>query len=135
MKRIYLDIDGVLLTAKHKTKAPGSIAFLNFILSKFDCYWLTTHCRDGNAEGLLRMLSQYYPLDSIEKMHKIKPTKWDTLKTEAIDFNSSFYWLDDCVFESEKMILKQKGCLDRLIVVNLNNENELLKICTNYLIP
>ena len=128
MIKLYLDVDGVLLTTKNTQAAEGGIAFIENILSNFDCYWLTTHCRDNNTDNVLRALSKYYPSNIIEKLKKVKPTKWDTLKTEGIDFNSKFYWLDDYIFEIEKDVLKQHGCLDNLILVNLANKEELFTI-------
>ena len=123
-----MDVDGVLLTTKNKRAADGSVAFIKYILSHFDCYWLTTHCRDGNADTLLRMLSQYFPSDTLDKLKKIKPTIWTTLKTEGIDFTSGFIWLDDYVFQAEKDELTKHYCLENLILVDLNRDGELVKI-------
>lgn len=128
MKKLYLDVDGVIL-AKHNTKAaPGAVEFIDYITSYYDCYWLTTHCRDGNPNSLINMLSQYFPVECMIQLKQIKPTRWDALKTEAIDFTSDFYWLDDYVFNAEMEVLKSKSCIDRLIAVNLNNTNELKRI-------
>ena len=126
MKKIYIDIDGVILT-KHNTRiADNSIDFMTFITKNFDCYWLTTHCRDGQTRNLIRMLSLYFPENIIEIIKQVKPTKWDALKTEAIDFKSDFLWVDDYVFESEKTILIHHNCLDRLILVDLEKDGNLL---------
>ena len=32
----------------------------------------------------------------------IHPTKWDTLKTEAVDLESNFYWVDDGLLATER---------------------------------
>lgn len=128
MKKIYLDIDGVILTTHNTKIATGAIPFLNYILEHYDCYWLTTHCRDGNTGWLLNMLAHFFPSRILEKMKQIKPTKWDTLKTEAIDFNSDFYWIDDYVFNAEIEVLKSKSCLSKLLLVDLRNINELNRI-------
>lgn len=133
MIKLYLDIDGVLLTAKNTKAAPNGIAFLDYIIPKFDCYWLTTHCRDGSNAAVMDRMSKYYPEQIIKKLQSVKPVKWNTLKTEAIDFDSSFFWIDDNVFEAEKNILKQRGCMNKLLLVDLNRENELLRICSDYL--
>ena len=63
-------------------------------------------------------------------LSKIKPSpiNWKTLKTEGIDFNRKFYWIEDCPFIAEKQILKKHGCIDSLIEVNLNRANELNNI-------
>lgn len=34
-------------------------------------------------------------------------THWTDLKTEAIDLNSDFIWLEDYPFEPEKIVLKK----------------------------
>lgn len=123
--KLYLDIDGVLLTTKNIKAVDHAEIFIDFILENFDCYWLTTHCRGGNNDNLLKMLSEYFPNNIIKKISKIKPTLWDTLKTEAIDFNCDFLWLDDYVFEAEKKVLKENNCSDNLLIVDLKNEDEL----------
>lgn len=130
MKKLYLDIDGVLLTSKHTEAAPGGIAFLNYILSNYNCYWLTTHCKDGNINMALDRLSKYYPVRMVAKLRCIKPVKWNTLKTEGIDFNSDFFWVDDYAFDVEKRILSSKGKKNSLILVDLRRENELMNICS-----
>ncbi|MCI5876382.1 MAG: hypothetical protein SOX17_06990 [Prevotella sp.] len=133
MTKLYLDVDGVLLTAKNTRMAPGAIPFIEKVLSKFDCYWLTTNCRDGNAGRVLARLSNYYPDDMIRKMQRVKPTEWKDLKTDAIDFSTKFFWVDDYVFEAEKRVLRLNNCLDRLIMVNLSNVHELQDIYSTYL--
>jgi hypothetical protein len=49
MTKLYLDIDGVLLTAKHTQAAPGVDDFVEFITQHFACYWLTTYCKGDSA--------------------------------------------------------------------------------------
>ena len=50
---------------------------------------------------------------------------WKDLKTEAIDLDAEFIWLEDHPFESEKLVLHKAGKIDSLITVDLNRENEL----------
>ena len=128
MDKLYIDIDGVLLTPKHHKPADDLGAFCDYLTKTFDCYWRTTHCRDNDAQPALHYLSQYLSQDILKLLTKIKPTKWDALKTEAIDFCSNFVWIDDFVFESEKKQLEEFHCIDRLILVNLQNDNELLRV-------
>ena len=123
--KLYIDIDGVLLTTKSTQRPKYAVEFIDYIVSNFDCYWLTSHCKEGNITYLIQYLSAYYELETIEKCKRISPTSWKTAKTEAVDFNSDFYWLDDYVFEFEKNVLERNCCLDRWIRVNLNNEDEL----------
>ena len=125
MKKLYIDIDGVLLTIKKTQQPQYAVEFIDYITSAFDCYWLTSHCKEGNNLHLLQYLSPYYDDKTIDKLKKIKPTSWVNAKIEAIDIHSDFYWLDDYVFQFEKEILEGFSIIDRLIEVNLNYENEL----------
>ena len=43
---------------------------------------------------------------------------WKTLKTEAIDLESDFYWVDDQLLAVEREILEKGGRLDRWIKVD-----------------
>lgn len=106
--KLYLDIDGVLFTKKGK-QIPDKIEdFIDYILENFDCYWLTTHCK-GDSETALKYLSEYYPSHLLKNLQQVKPTSWDTLKTEAIDFESEFFWLDDEPLQAEIRELEEKG--------------------------
>jgi len=128
MTKLYLDIDGVLLTARHTQAAPGVAAFVEFVTQHFACYWLTTHCK-GDSAPALRYLSRFLAPDTLELLRQaVQPTTWDTLKIEAIDVASDFYWLDDSPFQSEIAYLQTRDVADRLIVVDLNRPDELNKI-------
>ena len=127
MKKLYLDIDGVLLTAKHTAPAGSVVQFINFVTSNFDCYWLTTHCK-GNKQTALNYLGKHFDDKTLNKMKTIKPTNWTALKTEGIDFTSDFFWLEDSPFQSEIFILENMKKKDSLITVDLNRPNELLRI-------
>ena len=126
-KRLYLDIDGVLLTLKQTKPAIHSIEFIEFITGTFDCYWLTTHCK-GDANNAIRYLTSYFDLHTLQLLNQVKPTNWDTLKTEAIDFSHDFFLLEDYPFNTEKEVLVKHGRLEDLILVDLNNTNELMRI-------
>ena len=121
--KIYLDIDGVLLTSKNPKAAFNAELFIDFLMKTFDCFWLTTHCK-GDSKPTIGYLEQYFNDATIDKLKQIKETNWDTLKTEAIDFNSEFFWLDDNPFKSEIKVLEDFGMKDRLITVDLSRENE-----------
>lgn len=127
MRKLYIDIDGVLITAKNPVAPSGIGRFIHFVTSNFDCYWLTTHCK-GDSTHCLNYLTNYLSENSISALSQVKATNWDTLKTEAIDLESPFFWLDDCVFSAERKILEQAGKIDSLILVNLSRENELNRI-------
>jgi len=128
MIKLYLDIDGVLLTAKHTRAADGVDEFVGFVTTRFECYWLTTHCK-GDSRTALKYLEQFIQPKTIKKLeYAVRPTNWDALKTEAIDFESDFYWLDDRPLQVERKCLEDNALSDRLILINLERHKELTTI-------
>ncbi len=123
---LYFDIDGVLLT-RHKQVPKGARELLDYATQNFNCFWLTTHCRTG-ANRALEYLSEFYQEDDLLKVAKILPTDWDDSKTEGLDWESDFLWLDDFVFKFEQIELEKRNRLDSLVLVNLDREDELLRI-------
>ena len=119
--KLYIDIDGVLLKNREDKAVEGISSFIRFIVSNFDCYWLTTHCK-GDAQTAMEYLSEYLTYEDLKLLQKVKATDWNTLKTEAIDFTSDFYWIDDYAMNAEKEILQMKCKLDSLILVE-NDSN------------
>lgn len=65
---------------------------------------------------------------AIELFKKVKATDWTDLKTEGIDFDSNFIWLDDYPFQAELEVLNNFGASESLLKVNLKNEGELSRI-------
>lgn len=126
MKNLYLDIDGVLLTRNLQIPEDAEL-FIQYCVQNFTCYWLTTHCK-GDSRTACAYVAKFYPAHCQDMFRIIRPTEWDTLKTEAIDFHSDFYWIDDFPMEAEKAYLQTNACLDRLLVANLTNERELNRI-------
>jgi hypothetical protein len=124
--KLYIDIDGVLLKYKADKAKDGISNFIRFIVSNFDCYWLTTHCK-GNAQTAINYLSEYFSSDDLMLLQQVKATNWNTLKTEAIDFALDFYWIDDYALNAEKEILQMNGKIDSLILTNAY-EDDLLEI-------
>ena len=124
--KIYLDIDGVILTRDHKIPEYGE-EFVSYLISHHECFWLTTHCR-GGENGAIKYLSQFYSGTTLAKLKQVIQTDWKDLKTEAVDFDSRFIWLDDYPLESEKMVLKKYNRIDALIVVDLKRESELREV-------
>lgn len=103
---IYLDIDGVLL-ANSVQAAYFADDFLQYILKHWpdNTYWLTTHCWRGEnraAEVLLPVLKP----DTAKLLKLIKPTDWNTEKTDGIDFLTPFLWFDDDLFPEEEKVLR-----------------------------
>lgn len=126
---IYLDIDGVLL-ANDRQSAQHVDAFVRHVVERYPTYWLTTHCK-GDASQPLSVLSRFLSTETLQLLQQVKPTRWETLKTEAIDFSRDFLWFDDEVFEEEKAVLRQHGALDSWIEVDLaTNPHQLRELIT-----
>ena len=127
---IYLDIDGVLVDYK-SNQMPDLQGFIDIVfeISNGEVYWLTTHSHDGQIERTLQYLSQIVEPEILEKLRSVKPTKWETLKTEGIDLDSDFLWFDDTVFRAEYLKLEEIGKEHCLIKVsnNLKEITDLLR--------
>ena len=131
-KNVYIDIDGVILTrgvvpALHLDK------FLKYVLGKYSVFWLTSRCH-GDSKYTLSYLSKFFPEETVNLFRQIKPTNFQVDKTEAIDFNKRFFWLDNEIFESEKTALIKYDKYDSWIEVDLiKNPNQLLHLIRNRL--
>ncbi len=127
LMNIYLDIDGVILD-KDLKPVKHLKEFLEHITNNHEVYWLTTHCK-GDSSVTLAYLSRFLDKDIIGLLKKVKPTSWNTLKTEAVDFTKDFVWLDDYIFPNEKQALERKDKLDRWLEVDLkDNKDGLLQV-------
>jgi hypothetical protein len=127
---IYLDVDGVLLT-KHGKPSEGVADFLRHMVENHNVYWLTTHCK-GDSAPIVAHLEQKLPKETHELIRHIRPTTWDVLKTDGIDFSQDFLWFDDYLMEAEKAVLEMHRCLEKQILVDLRNDpkqlNKLLEM-------
>ncbi len=137
MKNIYLDIDGVILLDDLKNAGKGALSLSLFLYhleynqqkGNHKVCWLTTHCRNGSTERVLEYLKSRlgsYNYDVIVRM-KIKPTVWNKLKTEAIDFSQDFIWFDDDVLPEEIEELKKHDAEYKLINMDLQKDRYQLK--------
>lgn len=136
-KKLFIDIDGVLITTKGSKPAEYVGEFIDYVIDNFDCYWLTTHCK-GDSKTAIAYLTNHFEEAVIQKLQRVKATNWSTLKTEVFDFTFDFLWLDDYVFHAEKTVLLENNSLDRLIVVDLQRRDELKRVMgvlRNYLTP
>ena len=131
-KNVYIDIDGVILT-KGVVPALHLDKFLRYVLDKYSVFWLTSRCH-GDSKYTLSYLSKFFPEETVNLFKQIKPTNFLVDKTEAIDFNKRFFWLDNEIFESEKTTLIKNGKYDSWIEVNLiKDPNQLLHLMRNRL--
>jgi hypothetical protein len=131
---VYLDIDGVLL-ANDYNAANHIHEFLQLVTSRYPTYWLTTHCK-GDATTAVERLRQVFEPETMKLITGIKPTNWETAKTEAIDFSQPFLWFDDDLFSEEAIELKKHGVFDNWVEVDLAKDpNQLQKFITSFPLP
>jgi hypothetical protein len=99
--------------------ARGAVELLRYALDRYDVYWLTTHCQDGDAQPVMKYLSQFADADFLDLASGVRPTTWSTLKVEVFEnMDQDFVWLDDAPLYSERVWLERRGLLDRWIEVN-----------------
>ena len=131
-ENVYIDIDGVILT-KGVVPALHLDKFLKYVLDKYSVFWLTSRCH-GDSKYTLSYLSKFFPEETVNLFKQIKPTNFQVDKTEAIDFNKRFFWLENEIFESEKTTLIKNGKYDSWIEVKLiKDPNQLLHLIRNRL--
>ena len=131
--KAYIDIDGVLLASGESWEEliPEFSEVVIFLKGNFDCYWLTTHVRHGvGSDGAARCLASHLKNAGIDKaiLDGIKPTEWERLKTEAIDFTGPFIWLDDDPLPSEREVLRKNGCEESLVAIDWSRRSTGLTV-------
>lgn len=116
---MYIDIDGVLLgtLGGQPALAYGARDFLLYAVEQFDCYWLTTHCR-GDAKTACTYLGAYLDNGTYDVLKRIKPTHFEVLKTEAINPEDDFFWIDDQLLIAEQDWLMRHSKLPAWIRIN-----------------
>lgn len=125
---IYLDIDGTLIHENgiEDMAAAGLAEFLS-ALRPHTTYWLTTHCRDGNADRPREIMKSYLPPALYADVDRIKPTVWDMMKTEGIDWSRDFIWFDNDISPTEWEQIRQGSENQQAIEINLRAHPEQLK--------
>jgi len=117
---IYLDIDGTLIHENlAEDKAAESLNDFLIALRPHTTFWLTTHCRDGNPERPREIMKRYVPPELHADIDRIKPTVWDTLKTQGIDWSHDFIWFDNDISAFEWERLEQGSERQHAIEINL----------------
>lgn len=119
---IYLDISGVLIDSRGKAAAYAD-DFIRTVVTRWpdSTYWLTSYCwrgEDKTAQVLKpALLRKTWPY-----LTKIKPGKWEHLKTDAIDFKKPFLWFDDNLSPEEQEILKHYDALECHRLIDLGRD-------------
>lgn len=103
---IYLNIDGVLLNNKGEL-ADFAEVFLQALITRWpdSTYWLSNYCWKGKNQTLDIIFPKLKKKRTMELIEFIKPTDWDELKTDAIDFTKPFLWFENEIFSDEMEIL------------------------------
>ena len=124
---IYLDIDGVLL-ANEKSAANYADEFLQAVLAAYpdSTYWLTTHNWRGENRTK-EVLAPHLKPETVPLLDKIKPTVWNEMKTDGINFSEKFIWIDDDLWEDELKVLEEHDVTDNFILIDLNKNPDQLK--------
>ena len=120
---LFLDCDGVLLGKARASDTAIVLAkyaeeFLEYSLQHYQCFWLTTHCHNGDNTHIVNLLKRYAGETIIKMVKDIRPVSWKTFKTEAIDINSDFYWIDDQLLWSEIQWMKKNNILHRWVQID-----------------
>ena len=124
---IYLDIDGVLL-ANEKSAANYADEFLQAVLAAYpdSTYWLTTHNWRGENRTK-EVLAPHLRPETVPLLDKIKPSVWNEMKTDGINFSEKFIWLDDDLWEDELKVLERHNTTDNFILIDLKKDPNQLK--------
>jgi hypothetical protein len=124
--KLYLDIDGVLLT-KNGALAEGAETFLQWAIDNHEPHWLSTRTRDGSSRGALRA---FHGILETELVRAIQPVRWATLKTEALPvWVDGWAWVDDEILHAERAVLVSNDALDRFVQISVNrNPTALLEL-------
>ena len=130
---VYLDIDGVLL-ANENNAANYADEFLQAVLAAYpeSTYWLTTHNWRGENRTK-EVLSPHLKPETIPLLDKIKPSVWNEMKTDGINFSEKFIWLDDDLWEDELKVLERHNATDNFILIDLQKDPDQLRAIADLL--
>ena len=119
---IYFDIDGVLKGVD--SPVPDLVELVTYCLDNFPghVYWLTTHVKHG-VNNAIYALQDVFDEELLDRMAKeIQPTDWEMLKTDAINFDEPFFWLDDDLWQSELAVLKEHNAVESHIMMDWKDD-------------
>lgn len=135
---LFIDLDGVLLRRRNAgvfdgfELAPGCVEFLEAVTSRFQCRWLSSRARTGWPDGVRRAFrAAGAPLDDPRwaVLGLVEPAVWSIDKTEALNPESDFWWIDDAPSEQDRAWLLVHGCDERLIEISTDaNPDALIRL-------
>ena len=132
---LFMDVDGVLLRRRNSTifdafeLAPGCLEFLEWATARFQCRWLTSRARTGWPDGIRRAFRAAGTALGDPRwavLELIEPAAWETNKSEALDPEAEFWWVDDDPTEEDRDWLRAHGCEDRLIEISTETHPDAL---------
>lgn len=108
--------------------------FLQAVLAAYpeSTYWLTTHNWRGE-NSTKEVLSPHLKPETIPLLDKIKPSVWNEMKTDGINFSEKFIWLDDDLWEDELKVLERHNATDNFILMDLQKDPDQLKAIADLL--
>lgn len=117
---LYIDMDGVLVSTDlegfYPSLKPDALDFVQWaVKSGFRCHYLTCW-REKDIHKQFPQLPKFHYCE------------WKDLKTEAIDFNKPFYWLEDGCTTDEYAVLKLRRKLNSYIYIDPKDEYALTKL-------
>ena len=126
---VYLDIDGVLIRDNRAT--PHCFEFLRWAVRFHRPHWLTTRDAHGEHDGILRAFRHALGTPTLAPeiealLLAVRPTRWHGSKVDAIVLWRDFIWIDDDPLLVEVEALRKRGLLDRLLIVN--SDEDLLAV-------
>ena len=89
-------------------------------------YWLTTHNWKGENRAK-EILAPHLDPETVILLDKVKPSEWNELKTDAIDFEQDFLWFDDDLWPNELNVLEKHEAVQNFIMVDLHKDPDLLQ--------
>ncbi|MBC7951167.1 MAG: hypothetical protein H7Z12_05000 [Rhodospirillaceae bacterium] len=137
--RLYLDVDGTLLRRGGHARLRGDLApalnlrpFLQWATDRYDCAWLTSRNRDGNDDAIRTIFRHAIgpgdEADAVDSLlARIRPTRWDEYKAQAIDFTTPFLWLDDAPEEESLARLTQHGTMASWVPIAVDQQPDDLR--------
>ncbi len=115
---IYLDIYGTLV-ANASPKADRE-TLLTFILDHFadHIYWLTSY----SEQRIPEVIAREYDGNLLKRLkNEVQYRQNGIYKSDSIDFDRPFIWLDDNQSEADYYALKAHHALDSFIQMNPND--------------
>ena len=140
---LYLDIDGTLLRRRADISglhnayeiAPDALGFLTWAVEHFECRWLSTRCRAGDAGGAVRAFRHALGVVRLPEewgrvLGMIPAAAWSGSKVEGIEVKhpAGWWWIDDAPDAVDVAILSQQGVAERLIRINGSDKRPLERI-------